>query len=94
MTSLFFALGFVCQTADAKINIFPKARYIPELSFYADNGQAYKLKDFKSDLLLFPRKKILKPMQNVMLFCKKLKLLIWKAMLTESLILLTVWGFL
>lgn len=52
MTSLFFALGFVCQTADAKINIFPKARYIPELSFYADNGQAYKLKDFKSDLLM------------------------------------------
>ena len=32
--------------------MFPQARYIPELSFYGDSGKAYKLKDFKSDLLM------------------------------------------
>ena len=36
----------------AKINVFPKPRYIPALSFYGDSGKAYRLTDFKSDLLL------------------------------------------
>lgn len=45
----FFSLIFAVQ---AKINMFPKPRYIPELSFYGDSGKAYKLKDFKSDLLM------------------------------------------
>lgn len=52
MTILFLVFAALCQSANAKINIFPKARYIPELSFYSDSGQAYKLKDFKSDLLM------------------------------------------
>ena len=52
MTTLFLLFAIFCQSANAKINIFPKARYIPELSFYSDNGQAYKLKDFKSELLM------------------------------------------
>ncbi len=39
-------------TADAKINMFQKARYIPQLSIYDDNGNAYKLSDFKSSDLL------------------------------------------
>ena len=36
----------------AKINIFPKPSYIPALSFYGDSGKAYRLTDFKSDLLM------------------------------------------
>ncbi|MBQ9034334.1 MAG: TlpA family protein disulfide reductase [Alphaproteobacteria bacterium] len=49
---LFLALIiFVCE-ASAKINIFPQARYIPELSFYGDSGKAYKLKDFHNNELL------------------------------------------
>lgn len=38
--------------AEAKINMFPKPRYIPPLSFYGDSGKAYRLKDFKADLLM------------------------------------------
>lgn len=38
--------------AEAKMNMFPQARYIPPLSFYDDNGNAYKLTEFKSDLLM------------------------------------------
>lgn len=38
--------------AFAKINMFPKPRYIPPLSFYDDGGRAYKLTEFKSDLLM------------------------------------------
>ncbi len=34
------------------MNLFPKARYIPELSFYDKDGKEYKLKNFKSDLLM------------------------------------------
>ncbi len=52
MTTLFLLFAVFCQSANAKINIFPKARYIPELSFYSDSGKAYKLKDFKSELLM------------------------------------------
>ena len=48
---LFFVIVFGAENASAKINMFPKARYIPELSFYGDSGKAYKLKDFKADLL-------------------------------------------
>lgn len=41
-----------CTPADAKINMFPKPRYIPALSFYSESGKAYRLTDFKSDLLM------------------------------------------
>ena len=45
---------FMLQTYDAcaKINVFPKPRYIPALSFYGDSGKSYRLTDFKSDLLM------------------------------------------
>ena len=36
-----------------KLNLFPKARYIPELSFYDDAGKAYKLKDFKEYFTIY-----------------------------------------
>lgn len=38
--------------AEAKINMFQKPRYIPALSFYSDNGKAFQLTDFRSDLLM------------------------------------------
>ncbi|MBR3677187.1 MAG: TlpA family protein disulfide reductase [Alphaproteobacteria bacterium] len=38
--------------AEAKINMFPKPRYIPALSFYGDSGKPYRLTDFNSDLLM------------------------------------------
>lgn len=38
--------------AEAKINMFPKPRYIPALSIYDDSGRAYKLNEFNSDLLM------------------------------------------
>lgn len=47
LLTMFWAAG-----AEAKINMFPKARYIPALSFYDDNGNAYKLTEFNSDLLM------------------------------------------
>lgn len=45
---------FLCglNTAEAKINIFPRPRYVPQLSFYGDSGKAYRLKDFQADLLM------------------------------------------
>lgn len=45
---------FILPIADAvaKINIFPKPRYIPALSFYGDSGKAYKLSDFTEDMLI------------------------------------------
>lgn len=49
---LFWALGLLMPNAEAKINMFPQARYIPELSFYGDSGKAYKLKDFHQNELL------------------------------------------
>ncbi len=49
---LFLIFGISIAPADAKINIFPQARYIPELSFYGDSGNAYKLKDFHQNELL------------------------------------------
>lgn len=52
-TVLFF-IFFLTQIncANAKINIFPQPRYIPALSFYGDSGKAYRLTDFKDDLLM------------------------------------------
>lgn len=41
-----------CSSVQAKLNIFPQPRYVPELNFYGDSGKAYKLKDFKDDLLM------------------------------------------
>jgi len=49
---LFLVLEIFISDASAKINMFPKARYIPELSFYGDSGKAYKLKDFHNNELL------------------------------------------
>lgn len=45
---------FILPTAEAiaKINVFPKPRYIPALSFYGDSGKAYKLSDFNDDMLI------------------------------------------
>jgi len=48
--ALLFALQF--GVAEAKINMFPEPRYIPPLNFYGDSGKAYKLTDFKEDLLM------------------------------------------
>lgn len=48
---LWMLAGYI-GTAEAKINMFPKPRYIPALSIYDDNGNAYKLTEFKSDLLM------------------------------------------
>ena len=48
----FLCWGAVCVSADAKINIFEKPRYIPALSVYDDSGNAYQLKDFNSDLII------------------------------------------
>ncbi|MBQ7632617.1 MAG: TlpA family protein disulfide reductase [Alphaproteobacteria bacterium] len=48
---LFLFFGSIA-VADAKINLFPQPRYMPSLSFYDDNGNAYKLKEFHSDLLM------------------------------------------
>ncbi len=52
ITAFLWCALLLTSAAEAKLNLFPKARYIPELSFYDDAGKAYKLKDFKSDLLL------------------------------------------
>ena len=42
-----------CFDASAKINMFPQPRYVPpKLNFYDKNGKAYRLKDFKSDMLM------------------------------------------
>ena len=38
--------------AQAKLNMFPQPRYVPDLSFYGDSGKAYKLKNFGADLLI------------------------------------------
>lgn len=52
-TLLFFGLVlFSVSDAMAKINIFPKPRYIPALSFYGESGKAYRLTDFKDDMLM------------------------------------------
>lgn len=52
MLCVLFLLFVGCAPAEAKINIFPKPRYIPALSFYGDSGKAYRLKDFSADLLM------------------------------------------
>ena len=47
---LFFVFFTLSATeVNAKINIFPKPRYIPALSFYGESGKAYRLTDFKED---------------------------------------------
>jgi len=46
-----FFIG-VIFSASAKINMFPKPRYIPAISFYSESGKAYKLTDFQEDLLM------------------------------------------
>lgn len=46
---LFFS---VSVSSEAKLNLFPQPRYVPNLSFYGDSGKAYKLKDFGDDLLI------------------------------------------
>ncbi len=43
---------FLISSAEAKLNLFSPTRYLPELYFYGDSGNKYRLKDFKSDLLL------------------------------------------
>lgn len=47
---LFFLLPLI--PANAKINIFPKPRYIPALSFFGESGKTYRLTDFKTDMLI------------------------------------------
>lgn len=50
---LFFVFFTLSVTeVNAKINIFPKPRYIPALSFYGESGKAYRLTDFKEDMLM------------------------------------------
>ena len=43
---------FCAVAAEAKINLFPKPRYIPALKIYSDSGHAFNMSDFKSDLLI------------------------------------------
>lgn len=38
--------------AVAKLNLFEKPRYIPDLSYYSDTGEKHKLTEYKSDLLI------------------------------------------
>ena len=52
MMLVLFLLMTSSFPAAAKLNIFPKPRYIPVLSFYSADGKAHKLSDFKSDLLM------------------------------------------
>ena len=49
---LFSLILIWCHTADAKLNLFPQPRYVPDLSFYGDSGKRYKLKNFSDDLLI------------------------------------------
>ena len=52
---MFFVLSgliFYSVTAQAKLNIFPRPRYIPALSFYTPDGKTHKLSEFDADLLL------------------------------------------
>lgn len=54
---VFACLGIVLQcfaaaAVQAKLNLFPEPRYIPDLSFYGDSGKAYKLSQFNDDLLV------------------------------------------
>lgn len=49
---LLIILTAFSSAVQAKLNIFPQPRYVPDLSFYGDSGKAYKLKDFKDDLLM------------------------------------------
>ena len=37
---------------NAKMNLFPEARYIPALDFYDESGKKYQLYDFNADLLI------------------------------------------
>ncbi len=48
---LFVFMGIGCS-AEAKLNLFPQPRYVPDLSFYGDSGKPYKLKTFGADLLI------------------------------------------
>ena len=43
---------FMVTAVQAKLNLFPEPRYVPDLSFYGDSGKAYKLSQFKDDLLV------------------------------------------
>ena len=47
-----FCLLLMPLSVQAKINMFPKPRYVPALNFYDDTGKTYALADFKSDLLM------------------------------------------
>jgi len=49
---LFSALILSTQIANAKLNLFPTPRYIPDLSFYADSGKKHKLTENKEDMLV------------------------------------------
>ena len=48
---LLFMIGII-HSAEAKINLFEKPRYIPKINVYDDNGNAYGMSDFKADLLI------------------------------------------
>lgn len=49
---LFSALVIFSQTANAKLNLFPTPRYIPNLSYYSDSGAKHKLTENKEDMLI------------------------------------------
>ena len=49
---LFCAVILNAQTVFAKLNLFEKPRYIPNLSYYSDSGEKHKLTDNKEDLLI------------------------------------------
>lgn len=50
--AVFCLLCVFCTSVQAKINMFPQPRYLPALNFYGDSGRAYKLQDFKADMLM------------------------------------------
>ena len=45
-------LFFSTQTALSKLNLFATPRYIPNLSYYSDDGEKHKLTDNTEDLLI------------------------------------------
>ncbi|MBR1601445.1 MAG: TlpA family protein disulfide reductase [Alphaproteobacteria bacterium] len=54
LSTILIFIFFVVSVGEvkAKINIFPNPRYIPALSFYGESGKAYRLTDFKEDMLM------------------------------------------
>ena len=49
---LLLFLAFSARLVEAKLNLFETPRYIPNLSYYSEDGKKYKLTDNKEDMLI------------------------------------------